>query len=563
MQVKWVTKAVDEAKAQALQQQLGISIVLCRLLVQRGIETFEAAKKFFRPTLEDLHDPFLMKDMDKAVARLDEAISNGEKILIYGDYDVDGTTSVALVYLFLKDFYPDIDYYIPNRYKEGYGISYTGIDFAKENGFTLIIALDCGIKSINEIKYATEKGIDFIIGDHHLPGDEIPAAVAVLDPKRDDCSYPFKELSGCGIGFKLMHALVKHFDIPEEKLFNLIGLTAVSIACDIVPVTGENRILTHYGIKNINENPLPGLRSLLEISGITKDVSVTDLVFYVGPRINAAGRMDDARKAVKLLISGEEDNSVEHATLLHKHNTTRKVIDAQITEQALEMIRINPEEANKKTTVLFSEDWHKGVIGIVASRLIETYYRPTIIFTQSEEYLAGSARSVAGFDIHEAIKECSDLLEKFGGHKYAAGLSLKKENYELFRQRFEEVVAATIPDECLIPEIAIDTEIELNDIKGSFFKILQQFAPFGPHNMKPVFYTRNVSDTGWGKVVGENHLKLRIKTSGSQPFNAIAFEKGIYLPKINGKPFEVCYTIEENEFRGVTNIQLNVKDLKI
>lgn len=586
MDKRWKIKAPAPAETvERLSKELNINSVAAALLIQRGITTYDQAKLFFRPELEHLPDPFLMKDMDKAVARIEKAIASGEKILIYGDYDVDGTTSVALVYSFFKQQSLStsgregvgslLDYYIPDRYKEGYGISTAGIDFAAENNFSLIIALDCGIKAIDKIEYANKKSIDFIICDHHLPGEKIPAAFAVLDPKRKDCTYPYKELSGCGIGFKLIQAYAQKNNIPIVELEQYLDLVAVSIAADIVPITGENRILAYYGLKHLNASPRPGFHAMLEMTKMKKELTITDIVFVIGPRINAAGRMESGKKAVEMLISSNSEHAIEAGTYLDKNNSDRRDIDIYTTQQALQMIAESATLQQRKSTVLFDPSWHKGVIGIVASRLTETYYRPTIMLTQSNGVVSGSARSVKDFDIYEAISACSDLLEQFGGHKYAAGLTLKPENVQAFSQRFEEVVSSTITDEMLIPEIEIDAAINLQDITPGFYNVLKQFAPFGPENMSPVFITDNVSDKGYARIVGNKHLKMDLvqipslpagsgKTAGGDlKFPAIAFGMGEHYDFVAKKnPFTVCYNIREQEWEGRTYLQLQVKDLK-
>lgn len=563
MDKRWIIKKFNKQVASHLQQQLNVHPVICQLLAQRGITTFEEARDFFRPQLSHLHDPFLMKDMDKAVDRIHIAMINKEKILIYGDYDVDGTTSVALVYSFLRKIYFEIDYYLPNRYTEGYGISSQGIDWAKENGYSLIIALDCGIKSIDKIDYANERGIDFIICDHHLPGEKIPSAVAVLDPKRTDCEYPYKELSGCGIGFKLMEAYAKTHDTPKEELFPLLDLAAVSIASDIVPITGENRIIAHFGLQQLNTNPRPGLKALIESSGLKRTLTITDIVFSIGPRINAAGRIDDARNAVRLLISENPQHAVNNAEILNQKNTERREFDMNITTEALEILRSDPLQQNKKTTVLFQSHWHKGVIGIVASRMLDEFYRPTIILTESNGVVAGSARSVAGYDIYEAIQECSDLLEQFGGHKFAAGLTMKKENVTAFSERFEEVVAGTIEESMLIPEVAIDSELNLTDINLSFYNILRQFEPFGPQNMTPIFLTRGVKDTGYSRIVKEEHLRLSVKKGDNITVTGIGFGLKDLFPIVqSGNGFDIAYSLEESEWNGNKRIEIRARDLK-
>lgn len=562
MQKRWVVKPADEQKVNALQQVLKVHPVVCKLLVQRGIETFEQAKAFFRPELSDLHDPFLMAGMERAINRINTAIGSNEKILIYGDYDVDGTTAIATVYSFFKDFYPNIDYYVPNRYSEGYGISFKGVDFAAENGFKLIIALDCGIKSNDKVEYASKKGIDFIICDHHNPGEEIPAAVAVLDPKRTDCKYPFKELSGCGIGFKLIQAFAIQNGIPDEKYLQFLDLVCVSIGADIVSISGENRILAFHGLKKVNTNPVPGLRKLLEVAGVRKALDITDVVFILGPRINAAGRMDDGKYAVKLLIAEDIDiNAGDYAMQLNGYNNDRKDLDRSITAHALDIIRADETLIRRKSTVVFSRDWHKGVIGIVASRLTETYYRPTVVLTESEGKVTGSARSVKNFDLYEAIYECRHLLIQFGGHKFAAGLTLQPENVDAFAIKFEEVVQQRLSDDQLVPELDIDAEIELEDITPRFYNIIQQMAPFGPDNMKPVFITRNVIDSGWSKIVKEEHIKFSIRKNTRDIKDGIGFRLAPKFEIVKTTPFDIAYQIEENEWNGEVRLQLVAKDI--
>jgi single-stranded-DNA-specific exonuclease len=566
MEKRWKIKEQGDAgTVQKLSGELNISLLLANLLVQRNIKTYEEAKRFFRPLLDDLHDPFLMKDMDKAVDRIEKAVKNKEGILVYGDYDVDGTTAVALMYTFIASFYEKVSFYIPDRYKEGYGISTVGIDFAQDNGFTLIIALDCGIKSVDKVDYARMKGVDFIICDHHLPGEVVPRAVAVLDPKRPGCNYPYKELSGCGLGFKLAQAYAKKNNIPEEELGQYLDLVVVSIAADIVPIEGENRILAYYGLRQINAAPRQGLKTLLELNNVKRELTITDLVFIIGPRINAAGRIDSGRKAVELLIAGDEAIAKESGIGINKHNLDRRDLDTTMTAHALEMIASDEVMIRRKTTVVFHKDWHKGVVGIVASRLTEKYYRPTIVLTQSNGLISGSARSVKGFDVYEAINACSDLLEQFGGHKYAAGLSLKPENLLAFSERFEAVVVQTIKEHMLVPEVEIDGTIELKDITPKMFSVLKQFAPFGPGNMAPVFVSENVQDRGSGRIVGSNHLKLDLVSSSAPGhcFSAIGFGLGDKFSLItNKKTFSACYTVEENEFNGKVTMQLNVKDVK-
>ena len=561
---RWVIKPLPSGEeAQALATAINVSLPVASMLIQRGINTFEEAKDFFRPSLDHLHDPFLMKDMDRAVARIQQAFDNQEKILVYGDYDVDGTTSVALVYGFLKNHYEHLAFYIPDRYKEGYGVSYKGIDFAKENDFKLIISLDCGIRSVEQVTYALKKGVDFIICDHHIPADILPPAVAVLDAKRLDCEYPYKELSGCGVGFKLMQAMCKSEGWDEELLLQQLDLTAISICADIVPMTGENRVMTYHGLKLINKNPRPGIDALLNIAKIQGEVSVHQLVFGLAPRINAAGRIKHASASVDLMLAPDPKAAQDFSSVLNEHNDSRRSFDSSITEEALEMIAA-AEILNAKTTVLYKEDWHKGVIGIVASRCIEKYYRPTIIFTKSDEgKAAGSARSVHGFDVHEAITQCSDLLIQFGGHMYAAGLTIEIDKIEAFQKRFEEVVAATITIEQLVPRIDIDLEIAPDQITDKFFNIVKQMAPFGPGNMQPTFMTRAMRHDGRVRVLKETHLKLVVSKSGSKSLDAIAFGMGECAEELEkNKPFDLCYNIQENTFNGVTNLQLMVKDLK-
>lgn len=558
---------VDENLVQSLYASLKIHPVLCRLLVQRGITTYNEAFLFFRPKMEHLHDPFLMKGMSAAVERLEKAIANEEKILVFGDYDVDGTTAVALFYSFLCDFYPNIGFYIPDRYTEGYGISTQGIDYAEQEGYGLMVALDCGIRSVDKVAYAQQKGIDFIICDHHLPGDEVPNAVAVLDPKQADCPYPYKELSGCGIGFKLAQAFAMRNHVPNHVVEGLLDLVAVSIASDIVPITGENRVLAHFGLNLLNTNPRKGLASLIEQAGITeRNLTITDLVFYLGPRINAAGRMDHGRNAVNLLLAETEDNAIDGASTLQDNNNVRKQLDKDITEEALSIIRNSPALLMRKTTVLCQPHWSKGVIGIVASRLIESYYRPTIVLTEKDGLVSGSARSVSGYDVYEAIKACEDLLEQFGGHKYAAGLSMKKENLAAFEERFEAVVSATIKEEHLSPEITVDADLDLISVTPGFYKILKQFAPFGPGNMRPVFLARYCRDKGYSKIVGENHLRLTLTQDGKHSITGMAFGQAIWakeiLMKDNSQPVDIVYNIEENEWQGETTLRINVKDIK-
>ncbi|MGB1247247.1 MAG: single-stranded-DNA-specific exonuclease RecJ [Chitinophagales bacterium] len=556
MNYQWEIRDADEQKVKELQQSLKIHPILCQLLVQRGVETFDEAKAFFRPQLEDLHNPFLLKDMEQAVDRLHQAVIAKEKILLYGDYDVDGTTSVALMYSYLADFYQNIDYYIPDRYGEGYGISFKGIDFAAEHNYSLMISLDCGIKAMEKIDYATQKGIDFIICDHHTPGDKLPAAVAVLDPKRKDCIYPFKELSGCGVGFKLCQAYAQKHGKNEDILFGLLDFLAVSIACDIVPIVGENRILAHYGLQQLNTMPSLGLKNIIELLQLTKDFTVGDVVFKIGPRINAAGRIKHARQSVDVLL-GKED-----AKNLQELNIERKELDSNITQEALNLIENIEGFEEKVSTVVCKEDWHKGVVGIVASRLIEQHYKPTVVLCESNGKLTGSARSVKGFNVYAALDACSDLFDNFGGHAYAAGLTLKKENLDEFIIRFEQAVSERILPEQLRPKIRIDAQLNFKDINDSFYNILQQLAPFGPENMRPVFLTKNVKDAGYTRVVGEKHLKLHIKDKHSKQQKGIAFQQGYQLESIQRTECDICYVIEENVWNNQRNIEINVKDIR-
>ncbi|MBL7923416.1 MAG: single-stranded-DNA-specific exonuclease RecJ [Bacteroidia bacterium] len=566
MEKKWVLKPQgDPEVVNRLAAELRINKILVNLLVQRGVQTYEEAKKFFRPSLDDLHDPFLMKDMDKAIERIGEALARKEHILVYGDYDVDGTTAVSLVYTFLKTYSGNIHYYIPDRYKEGYGISRQGIDWAKENGYSLIIALDCGIKSVDKIDYARELGIDFIICDHHRPGSELPAAVAVLDPKRNDCEYPYKELSGCGIGFKLIQAFAQLNHVPFAHLEQFLDLVAISIAADIVPITGENRILAFFGLQRINKEPRPGIKAILELGGIKRDLTINEIVFTIAPRINAAGRIEHGVKAVELLIQKKEDLANFLGDDINEQNTTRKSLDSLITDQALQQIENDPSFQHRKSTVVYNPEWHKGVIGIVASRLTDKYYRPTIVLTRSNGHVSGSARSVKDFDVYNAIESCSDLLEQFGGHMYAAGLTMKEENVEAFTKRFEEIVSSTIEERMLTREIEVDAELNLKDITPSFYRILKQFAPFGPGNMAPIFRTNGVRDNGRGRVVGNNHLKLSLTQEEIQSgmFDGIAFQLGHHHPMVEQQEnFDVVFHVEENTFNGRTTLQLNIKDLK-
>jgi single-stranded-DNA-specific exonuclease len=562
--MRWTIKPKpDPIKVARLSQELAVDSTTSFLLAQRGIETFEEAKNFFRPDLHDLHDPFLMKDMEKAVARIEEAVENQENILVYGDYDVDGTTSVALMSSYLLSFYLNVATYIPDRYDEGYGISYKGIDFAEDNNFSLIIALDCGIKAIDKVAYATKKGVDFIICDHHRPGAEIPKAKAVLDPKQEDCEYPFKELCGCGVGFKLIQALASKKGETINDLVLYLDLVATAIGADIVPIVGENRILAYHGLKVINENPRPGFEAILKQVKKEK-LTITDVVFIIAPRINAAGRMKHGNHAVTLLCETDINLAAEYAIDIETYNTDRRDADKRITIDALAQIEENKEQ-DRFTSVVYNENWHKGVIGIVASRLTETYYRPTLVFTKSGEMLAASARSVKGFDVYNALEKCSEFIEQFGGHKYAAGLTLKPENYKNFKAKFEEIVSNTIDPKLLIPKIKIDAQINLSDITPKFYRILSQFAPFGPNNMTPVFMTEDMHDTGYGKQVGEDksHLRFTATQNGKGKIVGIGFGMGDQIEFIkNKKPFKAAYTIDENEWNGNKNLQLKLKDLK-
>ncbi len=567
MEKRWeYNKEAAPEVVSSLAESLKISPTLASILCQRGVCTFDEAKAFFRPSLSDLHDPFLMKDMDRAVDRLNVALHRSEKILVYGDYDVDGTTSVALMYSFLRQYTHQIEFYIPDRYKEGYGVSTQGIDYAAEQGFKLIISLDCGIKSADKVAYASSLGIDFIICDHHLPDDDIPQAVAVLDPKRVDCPYPYKELSGCGVGFKLIQAFCIQNDIELDAAYQFLDLLVVSIAADIVPITGENRVLAHFGLRLINEQqPMrPGLEALKDLAGITGEMDITSIVFGFAPRINAAGRMGDAKRSVSMLLAQTKEQAFQMADIINETNKERRSQDSNITKEALQMIEEDEFLRTASSTVLYKENWHKGVIGIVASRCIEKYYRPTIILTQSNGKASGSARSVHGFNVHSAIESCADLLEQYGGHMYAAGLTLPVENIPAFRERFEQFVTNTITDEQRVPQIEIDGKITLNQITRNFYNIVKQMEPFGPGNMRPVFVSECVYDAGSVRVVGDSHLKLRLTQDGSNYIDAIGFGlSDFYKPISKGIPFNVCYTIEENVFRGVVTLQLRIKDIKL
>lgn len=562
--MRWTLKPKPDPEVVAhLQKALGIGRPIASLLAQRGISTFEEAKKFFRPSLKDLHDPFLMQDMEAAVNRIEQALQKGENIMIYGDYDVDGTTSVALVSSYLSSFYPNVATYIPDRYDEGYGISYKGIDYAYDNDISLIIALDCGIKAIDKVAYASEKGIDFVICDHHRPGAEIPRAAAVLDPKREDCNYPYKELCGCGVGFKLLQALAQHRGEAFETLIPYLDLVATAIGADIVPITGENRVLAYHGLNIINIAPRAGFKAIIE-QVKKQSLTISDVVFIIAPRINAAGRMKHGLHAVNLLTENDEAQARIFAAEIELYNQERREADKAITVEALAQIE-ELKEQERLTTVVYQENWHKGVIGIVASRLTETYYRPTLVFTRSGEKLAASARSVKGFDVYDALEGCSEYIEQFGGHKYAAGLTLLEQQYENFKKKFEEVVSASIDKNLLTPEIPIDAEIDLKDITPKFFRILSQFGPYGPGNMSPVFMASGVTDTGYAKCVGGDlkHLKCRLKSKSSGAgFSAIGFNLGAKCELLtDGKKVKAAFCVEENEFNGNVSLQLNLKDI--
>ncbi len=567
---KWkIRESADRQTVKQLSFELGVDPVLAELLVQRGVCTFHQARSFFRPDLADLHDPFLMTDMDKAVERVHQAVITGEKILVYGDYDVDGTTAVSLVYSFLRRLTRNIDFYIPERYDEGYGVSYKGIDWAAENGFGLIITLDCGIKANEKVEYARERGIEVIICDHHLPENELPKAVAVLDPKREDCFYPFDDLSGCGVGFKLVQAYSQRYDIPFESLIPLLDLLVVSIASDLVSVTDENRILAHYGLKQLNSHPREGLLAMIQLSGLEPNhLTIDDIVFKIGPRINAAGRMESGRIAVELLTASDEATAIRIGSEINEHNNERKNIDRRITQEALDMVREGKCLSSGNATIVYNPQWHKGVVGIVASRLVEAFYKPTIVFTQSQGGLVtGSARSVHGFDLYDAIESCADLLENFGGHLYAAGLTLIEENLPAFCERIENAISGKIVPQMQVPVVDIDAKLNFSQITPKFLRILKQFQPFGPGNSAPVFITENVYDNGMGRKVGAEggHLKLEL-IQESHPYHhisAIAFNMADFFDHIKaGNPIDVCYSIVENYYRGTANTQLRVKDLR-
>jgi single-stranded-DNA-specific exonuclease len=568
MEKKWIIKERgDNTVIRQLAGELGVSESLANLMVQRNITTPGEAKTFFNPSLDYLHDPFLMKDMNIAVDRLSTAIKKNEKILVYGDYDVDGTTAVALVYSFLKEQYSNVEYYIPDRYKEGYGVSFQGIDFAGQNNCKVIITLDCGIKAVEKIKYAKNKGLDVIVCDHHYPGDEIPGALAVLDPKQPGCNYPYKELSGCGVGFKLVHAYSRIHGVPFTSIMHYLDLVAVSIASDIVPITGENRVLAYFGLKQLNDSPRMGLKEIIREAEVCRALTIEDVVFKLGPRINAAGRMETGGRAVELLIANDTKMATGISKEINNYNIERRSVDRVITTEAMRMISEDQRTTNAKTTVLYNPSWKKGVIGIVASRLIETYYRPTVILTESNGFATGSARSVQGYDLYQAIEACSDLLESFGGHMFAAGLTLKKENIKPFIERFEQYVNSTITEDQMLPRVLIDTELSFSEINEEFFKVMNQFQPFGPENMSPIFVSRNVFDSGTGRMVGASgeHLKLNLcqESTGTRTLPAIAFGQANHFEHIRrGKPFDICYSVEMNEFRGNKNLQLNIRDIK-
>lgn len=565
MEKRWKIVETEPGKIAELKRSLSISSALCNILVQRGIDTFEKARDYFRPRLSQLHDPFLMKDMHKAVDRILFAINHNQKILVFGDYDVDGTTSVATMYRFLKKIYKEenIDFYIPHRYREGYGISKRGIDFAKENNFDLIISLDCGIKSVELIRYACTLDLDFIVCDHHLPDDELPPAIAILNPKQKDCNYPFKELCGCGVGFKLVMALSQRLGLHENEYLCYLDLVVTAIGADIVPITGENRILAYYGLQRLNSSPCAGIKALIKLSKVENKFSINNVVFIIAPRVNAAGRMDDATKAVRMFVEDDFEKAMRFAEMLHSDNTDRKDADTTITEEALSMIANNPEMVSRKTTVVFQSHWHKGVVGIVASRLIETYYRPTVVLTLGEKIVGGSARSVPGFNLYEAIHACREHLIGYGGHFAAAGMSLHPENVEAFSQKFEEVVSLSIDPFLLVPELIINAEISFRHINNIFYKIIEQMEPYGPENMRPVFITKNVSNTSWSKIVKEQHVRFVVKND-NVTMTGIGFNLAEKFPLLEmNKPLDIVYTLDENEWNGHRSIQLKVIDFRL
>lgn len=562
MEKRWNTKPADPVKVKVLQDALQVHPALSRLLVQRGIEAFEEARSYFRPRLEDLHSPWLFKDMDKAVSRIEKAITQQEKILIYGDYDVDGTTAVASFYLFLRSVHPNLNYYIPHRYKEGYGISKAGIDFAAENGFSLIISLDCGIKSVELVKYAKELGIDFIICDHHLPDPELPAAVAILNAKQPDCPYPYKELCGCGVGFKLMCALQEKLQITDNRALEQLDLLATAIAADIVPMTGENRILAFHGLLKANRNPNPGIAAICELSNLKQDLDIQKLVFIIAPRVNAAGRMDEAGKAVELFIANDKSSALHFASQLHSDNTDRREADRAITKEALDMLESDKEIHSKHATVVYQPHWHKGVVGIVASRLTEQYYRPTVVLTKSGDIVAGSARSVVGFNLYEAIHACKEYLLGYGGHFAAAGMTLEEKNVHAFAAAFEKVVSTTLLPEQKIPVIEIDLEIEMTALNWNLYKLIGQMEPFGPDNLRPVFLLRGVWNTGYSKIVKDEHIRFSI-TDGQHTFNGIGFglaKKFTLLEK--QQSVDIAFTLDENDFNNQRTLQIRVIDIR-
>ena len=565
MEKRWKILSADENQIAELQQALKISYPLCKILVQRDIDTYDKAKNFFRPQLTHLHDPFLMKDMEKAVACILSAIEQQKKILVFGDYDVDGTTSVACMYRFLKKIYVEknIAFYVPHRYREGYGVSKMGIDFARENNFELIISLDCGIKSVDLIGYARSLGLDFIVCDHHMPDDVLPPAVAILNPKQKDCDYPYKELCGCGVGFKLITALSQRLGLPEKEYTCYLDLVVTAIGADIVPMTGENRVLAYFGLLKLNSDPLPGIKALMELSGIKKKFTISNVVFVIAPRVNAAGRMDEASKAVMMFIEDDFAKAMHYAEMLHSDNTDRKDADSTITGEAFAMIEGDEILLNRKTTVVFQTHWHKGVVGIVASRLIEKYYRPTVVLTQSGEFVGGSARSVPGFNLYEAIHACREHLIGYGGHFAAAGMTMFSGNVEAFSNKFEEVVAAIIEPQLLIPEIRIDAEISFRNITKSFFDIITQMEPYGPESLRPVFITKNVMDTGWSKIVKESHIRFVVKHD-ERVLTGIGFNMAEKFDLLEAKkPIDIVYTIDENEWNNEIVLQLKVIDIRL
>lgn len=564
MHKRWKILSADPAVVSSLHESLKVNPVICRMLAQRGIATFDEAKRFFRPSLDMLYDPYLLKDMHRAVDRILQAFENNEKILVFGDYDVDGTSSVACMTKFLHEAYrpENVEFYIPHRYREGYGVSKAGIDFAYRENYSLIISLDCGIKSVELITYARDLGIDFIVCDHHLPDDELPPAAAILNPKQPGCPYPFKELCGCGVGYKLICALAKKLGMPDDYPTRYLDLVATAIAADIVQMTDENRVLVHFGLKKANTNPNPGIRALMHLSGVKKEMLITNLVFMIAPRINAAGRMDDARKAVQMFISDNYQQALHYAEMLHSDNTDRRETDKTITEEALKLIQENQAWVARKSTVVYQSHWHKGVVGIVASRLIDHYYRPTIVLTQSGDYVAGSARSVAGYNVYEAIHQCRELLLGYGGHFYAAGMTMNADNVAAFRDKFEAVVSASISEDLLVPEIVIDAEVKMKDLTPSFYNIIAQMEPFGPGNVKPVFMIRNVCDTGYSKIVKDLHLKISI-TCDNVTFSGIGFNLADrYNLMESRRPVDIVFTLDENEWNGNKGLQMKVIDIR-